>query len=600
MKIITIVFSLCILSMAVGEEFIYNSSTRIVPKQTPISTENEVLEAPALVQPVWKGLEKLNQEQRENSRIELILESDANSTAQQLARRIENLWNSGKFEDALALFPSLGTLTNIDKMAIGQSWLNPVMTENPERWGDDVRIGTRDSIMVTAFDIHRATGNLFAAFLLQGDGSVNRWCVYQSTDDGVTWGETYTWWASYEINSLSAAVVQNHFYVGFSRGGSQDQAFLYRFRTDNGQQHNFSTGSAFLTIFTTTSPNFIKEVSLSSNQDYFNNRLYYSAITDDGTLRFFWGLDTAFVTYNEITTNVTDADRGLDIASDENYSTRYQWISYYKTDNSLQIDAINASSGSWEQMDTYPTGTGTDISSISAYGDTITCFFDYHGNVVHTRYLVTYDGGTSWFYGWVDDTSTTSESPSVTARAGGGVGSVYRFYTNPREGRYAYRYYRGNWNSPVVYTDTAPYWNMPSIEYLGNNNFGVVYLSWTTPVVRGAYFDRSDWVTGIVNEPEINSAPDRFVLYQNYPNPFNPNTTIQFYIPQKSQVTLDIYDNLGRHIRKLIDGVSYTTGSHSIEWDGKTELRDLAPSGVYYYKLKTADFQQTRKMLLIK
>jgi flagellar hook assembly protein FlgD len=90
------------------------------------------------------------------------------------------------------------------------------------------------------------------------------------------------------------------------------------------------------------------------------------------------------------------------------------------------------------------------------------------------------------------------------------------------------------------------------------------------------------------------------VLYQNYPNPFNPNTTIQFYILQKSQVTLDIYDNLGRHIRKLIDGVSYTTGSHSIEWDGKTELRDLAPSGVYYYKLKTADFQQTRKMLLIK
>jgi len=598
MKIVILLFCFCIVGMALGEEFPYTSSTTITPKTTPIDVNRETLQPPANVQPVWKGLEKLTQAQRENSKIELILESNASNAAQQMAHRIENLWNSARFNEALVLFTELSHLTNIDEMAIGNSWRTPVAAET-ERWGNDVRIGNRDSVMVTAFDIHRASGNLFAVLLLQGDGYANLWSVNHSTDGGATWNETYYWWATYQLNSLSAAVVQNHCYVGFGRGSAQDQAFLYRFRAGNGLQQNFSTGSSFLTVFTTSSPDSIKEVSLSSNQDYYNNRLYYSAIIDDGTLRFFWGLDTAFVSYTEITTNVTNADRGLDITSDENGSNRYQWISYFNTSNIVQIDAVNFSD-IWEQLETYPAGTSTTVSSISAYGDTITCFFDYHGNVLHCRYLVTYDGGTTWFYGFVDDTSTTNESPSVAARAGGGVGSVYRFYTSPREGRYAYRFYRGGWTAPQTYTDTAPYWNRPSIEYLGNSNFGVVYLSWTSPVTRGAYFDRSDWVTGIAEEPAPGGIPDQFVLYQNYPNPFNPSTTIQFYAPQKGEVTLDIYDNLGQRVRRLVDGVSYASGSHSVEWDGKTEFGDIAPSGIYFYKMSASDFQQVKKMLLLK
>jgi hypothetical protein len=80
---------------------------------------------------------------------------------------------------------------------------------------------------------------------------------------------------------------------------------------------------------------------------------------------------------------------------------------------------------------------------------------------------------------------------------------IYRYYTTPREGRFTWRNYGGGWIPPESYADNAPYYNKPSIEYLGGD-YGVVYLSWNSPVFHGAYFDRSggggcDYVVGDVN-----------------------------------------------------------------------------------------------------
>ncbi len=90
------------------------------------------------------------------------------------------------------------------------------------------------------------------------------------------------------------------------------------------------------------------------------------------------------------------------------------------------------------------------------------------------------------------------------------------------------------------------------------------------------------------------NLPDEFVLYQNYPNPFNPVTKIQFYLPEKSKVTLNIYDIRGRKLETLVEQ-SLNQGMHTINFDGSRY-----PSGVYFYELRTEKFRNMRKMILIK
>ena len=89
-------------------------------------------------------------------------------------------------------------------------------------------------------------------------------------------------------------------------------------------------------------------------------------------------------------------------------------------------------------------------------------------------------------------------------------------------------------------------------------------------------------------------------LIGNYPNPFNPITSIEFSVTQSSTlVTLEIYNIKGRKVKQLIDG-QISAGTHSIIWDGTDENNTPISSGIYFYKLRAGNFQQTRKMILLK
>jgi len=88
-------------------------------------------------------------------------------------------------------------------------------------------------------------------------------------------------------------------------------------------------------------------------------------------------------------------------------------------------------------------------------------------------------------------------------------------------------------------------------------------------------------------------------LNHNYPNPFNPSTTISFDLAQAGEVKLRIFNVKGQLVKTLANG-NFTPGNHKAVWDGKdTNNRNVA-SGVYFYRLETKGFTQTRKMLMIK
>jgi len=104
---------------------------------------------------------------------------------------------------------------------------------------------------------------------------------------------------------------------------------------------------------------------------------------------------------------------------------------------------------------------------------------------------------------------------------------------------------------------------------------------------------------GTIGINPITEIAEKFELQQNYPNPFNPVTKINFSLPKSQTVSLKIYDILGNEVATLIDNTKLSVGTYSLDFNAASYGGGLS-SGVYFYKLSSADFTSTKKMLLIK
>jgi len=93
-------------------------------------------------------------------------------------------------------------------------------------------------------------------------------------------------------------------------------------------------------------------------------------------------------------------------------------------------------------------------------------------------------------------------------------------------------------------------------------------------------------------------SPEKYTLAQNFPNPFNPSTTIEFSIPQTSNVTIEIYNVIGERVASLVNK-TLAAGYHRTDFNASN-----LPSGTYVYRLKASGqngtFIETKKMLLMK
>lgn len=98
-------------------------------------------------------------------------------------------------------------------------------------------------------------------------------------------------------------------------------------------------------------------------------------------------------------------------------------------------------------------------------------------------------------------------------------------------------------------------------------------------------------VTSVMEYPIISTG---IHLFQNFPNPFNPITTIKFYLPIADNVELKIYNLVGQEIATLTS-MHYFEGEHQIQWDASN-----LSSGIYFYKLKTSNYTETKKLLLLR
>jgi len=120
----------------------------------------------------------------------------------------------------------------------------------------------------------------------------------------------------------------------------------------------------------------------------------------------------------------------------------------------------------------------------------------------------------------------------------------------------------------------------------------------SSPLSKGEIQQAEQWdlIDKIVSVERIVGVdlPDRFMLEQNYPNPFNPITTIQFSLPKQSTVVLSIFNSLGMEIEVLVKQ-QLPPGHYRTQWTP----RDM-PSGVYFYQLRSDQFNETKKLLLLR
>jgi FlgD Ig-like domain len=116
------------------------------------------------------------------------------------------------------------------------------------------------------------------------------------------------------------------------------------------------------------------------------------------------------------------------------------------------------------------------------------------------------------------------------------------------------------------------------------------------------YVYRLEGEGGVVNETMAVLVPvTQARLGQNYPNPFNPVTKINYWVPggARNAVSVVIYDVRGARVRTLVEGEK-PAGRYTAQWDGRNDAGMPVSSGVYFYRMATRGFTDTRKMLLIK
>lgn len=103
-----------------------------------------------------------------------------------------------------------------------------------------------------------------------------------------------------------------------------------------------------------------------------------------------------------------------------------------------------------------------------------------------------------------------------------------------------------------------------------------------------------------VSAVEGQALPARFALHDNVPNPFNPMTTIRFDLPTEARISLRIFDISGRLIAVLKNNEMESAGRHEVVWRGRDQAGQPVAAGVYFYRMEGPQFEQTRRMVLVK
>ena len=410
----------------------------------------------------------------------------------------------------------------------------------------------------------------------------------RSSDGGSSWGTdtrlTNNSSLSYNSSvSLSGSTV--HIVWQDNRDGNHE-IYLKR-STDEGLSWGTDTR---LTNNSSVSNNPVVSVAGTAlHLVWYDNRdgsyeIYYKRSTDNGVS---WGADTR-LTNNSFSNTPSISVSGSLI--------HVVWQDFRDSDDEIYYKRSTDGGVSWGADTRLTNNTGESLyPAVSVSGSAVNVVWrdDRDGNT-EIYYKRSTDGGVSWGTDTrLTNNSSLSSLPSIIVS--GSAGHVV--WHDDRDGNYEIYYKRSSdggvsWGADTRLTNNSSFSGYASFSLSGS----AVHVVWLDSRDGNdeIYYKRdpNGNVVGITN---INSEmPREFILEQNYPNPFNPTTNLEFRIADFGFVNLTIYDAMGRTVETLQNG-DMKPGVYEAEWNASSY-----PSGVYFYRLSSGSFTETKKMLLVK
>ena len=547
------------------------------------------------VQP-WQILDRIGAEAAAQAHITVALDPSAPAAAQSLAREIRSAWESGDRSGATRKLYDLGTMVGHSAFELTIDWKDLAPVSGNDLLAGNVRIGVMDSVKSVSLAANADASRLYA--MLSHASQNGSMYLYQSTDKGATWTLKTTVTGAGVAPIMSIATAASYLYVGYLPVGNGKMLRIRRFDLSTGAAAQLSNGSNFVTAFAPAAGDTIRDVVASSNLASYNNRIYFAVRTHAKRAHFFWAVPTADSLWTEMATPTSvGVTGGLSMGYSVALPLHHVFLSYTDSLGRVCVDTSNGSGTAITRAVTYPHAVGS--TSLSAYGDTVLCAYDYYaGSASHVRYVISYDAGKTWSFGTPIDTTATSETPAVMLEKGQGMVIFHRHYTaSSREGHVVYRKYKGPgaWTTAVSITDYVPHYWRYGIAALGDSTWGVAYITFNFQLALQAVVFTTYKISSTVDVPTDQlTTPASYALFQNYPNPFNPSTEIAYDLPRASRVSLIVYDVLGKEVAKLVDAVQ-PAGQQIAQWNASG-----LSSGVYFYRLQAGEFAAVKKLVLMK
>jgi hypothetical protein len=471
------------------------------------------------------------------------------------------------------------------------------------QWQPDVRL-TNDPAYSFTSDNNAwcvASSGLFVHIVWMDQRDGNREIYYKrSTDGGVSWSADIRLTNNvYGSEFPSVAVSGSVVHVVWTDYRDGNREIYYKRSIDGGASWGADTR---LTINTAWSE--FPSVAVSGSSVHVvwsdsrdgNDEIYYKCSIDGGVS---WGADT------RLTNNPNSSDESSVAVSGS--VVHVVWNDTRDGNNEIYYKRSTDGGVSW--------GTDTRLTNNTSYSSYPSVAVS--GSFVHVVWLDHRDGNDEIYYklsnntgvSWGTDTRLTndtadSEYPSV-AVSGPVVHIVWHDYRNGNTEIYYKRSTDAgvSWGTDTRLTNNTAYSGSPSVAVSGS----IVHVLWydyRDGNYSEIYYKRNPTGNTIGIKNIISEIPSSYSLQQNYPNPFNPTTKIKFDIAPSLSfpnapignplVVLKVFDLLGKELENLVNE-QLAPGTYETNWDASNY-----PSGVYFYKLITKGFTETKKMFLIK
>lgn len=465
---------------------------------------------PAL--PFWHFLTTLNEAERANAVIDVELDRTTPEPARAHARRIEQLWNEGRPEDALAESPALEAELAPASAAVGIAWRRPI--PSPEMSFDPFRISTRDSVYRVSLepDYYGTWRRLYAVLALQGDGAGSRISVNLSTDLGRTWRETFILSGySYKLNDVAGRIMRSKFWLLYTGGTSATRnhaLWCRKFSLDNGAPDTFMNGAASWNIYNAPTRDTLKELEVVSSQLFANAAIYAFALLADDSLAYCYVGVTRDTAWTITRLPVGNACEGLDACWNDGRlsgDTSVMLVSYVGNGDSVHI-LRSRLGGVWDRYRSTwcgPAGSFPRTTAVGCHRETLLCAYTYQGDRV--RYQVRRGLQGSWLYGSPPQDTTRRNGLADVACAGGYMHLA--FWQSTGIGSYTRRPLVSSiWETPRRYDGGQGVAELqPEVRWYGRgDSAGIV---WITPDITRRYACFSVLSFGAITEqPGSNST----------------------------------------------------------------------------------------------